>query len=171
MWTQNICSVFALKVAFSNLSGIVWTRPEPLHLSVSTLVVFRVLEQKKQRHIRIGQTQSDRDLLSWFEKRFSEKKYCLLFETSLYYFSFLDCFIPAKPFAFQLLRDEVSKQSKKSGVPPMILFLLQWLSVIFFRLKRSMLNFGFSLFKHDDNFCQLLHGWIHLGRSFLRVKP
>ena len=30
MWTQNICSVFALKVAFfSNLSGIVlWTRPE-----------------------------------------------------------------------------------------------------------------------------------------------
>ena len=34
-----------------------------------------------------------------------------------------------------------------------------------------MLNFGFSLFKHDDNFCQLLHGWIHLGRSFLRAKP
>ena len=28
MWTQNICSVFALKVAFSNLSGIVWTRPQ-----------------------------------------------------------------------------------------------------------------------------------------------
>ena len=28
MWTQNICSVFALKVAFSNLSGIVWTRPK-----------------------------------------------------------------------------------------------------------------------------------------------
>ena len=26
--TQNICSVFVLKVAFSNLSGIVWTRPE-----------------------------------------------------------------------------------------------------------------------------------------------
>ena len=28
VWTQNICSVFALKVAFSNLSGIVWTRPK-----------------------------------------------------------------------------------------------------------------------------------------------
>ena len=28
MWTQNICSVFAFKVAFSNLSGIVWTRPQ-----------------------------------------------------------------------------------------------------------------------------------------------
>ena len=28
MWTQNICCVFALKVAFSNLSGIVWTRPK-----------------------------------------------------------------------------------------------------------------------------------------------
>ena len=27
VWTQNICSVFALKVAFSNLSGVVWTRP------------------------------------------------------------------------------------------------------------------------------------------------
>ena len=27
VWTQNICSVFALKVAFSNLSGMVWTRP------------------------------------------------------------------------------------------------------------------------------------------------
>ena len=26
VWTQNICSVFALKVAFSNLSGIVWTK-------------------------------------------------------------------------------------------------------------------------------------------------
>ena len=25
---QNIFSIFALKVAFSNLSGIVWTRPE-----------------------------------------------------------------------------------------------------------------------------------------------
>ena len=109
---------------------------EPLHLSVSTLVVFWVLEQKKQLHIRIGQAQSDRDLLSWFEKRFSEKKkYCLLFETSLYYFSFLDCFIPAKPFAFQLLRDEVSKQSKKSGVPPIILFLLQWLSPDFLQIK------------------------------------
>ena len=47
---------------------------EPLHLSVSTLVVFWVLEQKKQLHIRIGQMQSNRDLLSWFEKRFSEKK-------------------------------------------------------------------------------------------------
>ena len=47
---------------------------EPLHLSVSTLVVFWVLEQKKQLHIRIGQTQSDRDLFLWFEKRFSEKK-------------------------------------------------------------------------------------------------
>ena len=47
---------------------------EPLHLSVSILVVFWVLEQKKQLHIRIGQMQSDRDLLSWFEKRFSEKK-------------------------------------------------------------------------------------------------
>ena len=47
---------------------------EPLHLSVSTLVDFWVLEQKKQLHIRIGQMQSDRDLLSWFEKCFSEKK-------------------------------------------------------------------------------------------------
>ena len=28
VWTQNISSIFALKVAFSNLSGIVWTRPE-----------------------------------------------------------------------------------------------------------------------------------------------
>ena len=33
---------------------------EPLHLSVSTLVVFWGLEQKKQLHIRIGQTQSNR---------------------------------------------------------------------------------------------------------------
>ena len=95
-------------------------------------MVFWVLEQKKKLHIRIGQTQSDRDLFSWFEKRFSEKKYSLLFETSLYYFSFLDCFIPAKPFAFQLLRDEVSKQS---GVPPIILFLLQWLSPDFLQIK------------------------------------
>ena len=59
----------------------------------------------------------------------------LLFETSLYYFSFLDCFIRAKPFAFQLLRDEVSKQSKKSGVPPIILFLLKWLSPDFLQIK------------------------------------
>ena len=29
MWTKNFCSVFAPKVAFSNLSGIVWTRPKP----------------------------------------------------------------------------------------------------------------------------------------------
>ena len=79
--------------------------------------------------------QSNRDLLSWFEKRFSEKKNCLLFKTSLYYFSFLDCFIPAKPFAFQLLRDEVLKQSKKSGVPPIILFLLHWLSPDFLQIK------------------------------------
>ena len=28
VWTENFCSVFALKVAFSNLSGIVWTRPK-----------------------------------------------------------------------------------------------------------------------------------------------
>ena len=28
VWTENFCSFFAPKVAFSNLSGIVWTRPE-----------------------------------------------------------------------------------------------------------------------------------------------
>ena len=27
VWTENFCSFFAPKVAFSNLSGIVWTRP------------------------------------------------------------------------------------------------------------------------------------------------
>ena len=27
VWTENFCSFFAAKVAFSNLSGIVWTRP------------------------------------------------------------------------------------------------------------------------------------------------
>ena len=42
MWTQNICSVFALKVAFSNLSGIVWTRPQivPLWRAFSKSSVF-----------------------------------------------------------------------------------------------------------------------------------
>ena len=29
VWTENFCSFFAPKVAFSNLSGIVWTRPLP----------------------------------------------------------------------------------------------------------------------------------------------
>ena len=28
VWTENFCSFFAPKVAFSNLSGIVWTRPD-----------------------------------------------------------------------------------------------------------------------------------------------
>ena len=28
VWTENFCSFFAPKVAFSNLSGIVWTRPK-----------------------------------------------------------------------------------------------------------------------------------------------
>ena len=28
VWTENFCSFFAPKVAFSNLSGIVWTRPQ-----------------------------------------------------------------------------------------------------------------------------------------------
>ena len=32
MWTENFCSIFAPKVAFSNLSGIVWTRPWYTHL-------------------------------------------------------------------------------------------------------------------------------------------
>ena len=27
VWTENFCSFFSPKVAFSNLSGIVWTRP------------------------------------------------------------------------------------------------------------------------------------------------
>ena len=29
VWTENFCSFFPPKVAFSNLSGIVWTRPQP----------------------------------------------------------------------------------------------------------------------------------------------
>ena len=29
VWTENFCSFFAPKVAFSNLSGIVWTRRQP----------------------------------------------------------------------------------------------------------------------------------------------
>ena len=28
VWTENFCSFFAPKFAFSNLSGIVWTRPK-----------------------------------------------------------------------------------------------------------------------------------------------
>ena len=28
VWTENFCSFFPPKVAFSNLSGIVWTRPQ-----------------------------------------------------------------------------------------------------------------------------------------------
>ena len=32
VWTQNICSVFAHKVVFSNLSGIVWTRPKKANI-------------------------------------------------------------------------------------------------------------------------------------------
>ena len=31
VWTQNLCSVFALKVTFLNLSGIMWTRPKVLY--------------------------------------------------------------------------------------------------------------------------------------------
>ena len=145
---------------------------EPLHLSVSTLVVFWALEQKKQLHIRIGQTQSDRDLLLWFEKRFSEKKYCPLFETSLYIISpswTASCRLNPLLSSCYGMKFQ-NKVLKKSGIPPIILFLLQWLSPDFLQIKT--LNFGFSLFKHDDNLnCQLLHGWIHLGRSFLRVKP
>ena len=38
VWTQNICSVFALKVAFSNLSGIVWTRPNSDSLFTEALM-------------------------------------------------------------------------------------------------------------------------------------
>ena len=37
MWTQNICFVFALKVAFSNLSGIVWTRPKAITFVIKFL--------------------------------------------------------------------------------------------------------------------------------------
>ena len=37
VWTQNICSVFALKVAFSNLSGRLWTRPQSVSQSVAAV--------------------------------------------------------------------------------------------------------------------------------------
>ena len=31
VWTENILSVFGAKTPFSNLSGLVWTRPKMTH--------------------------------------------------------------------------------------------------------------------------------------------
>ena len=38
MWTENFCSFFAPKVAFSNLSGIVWTS---LNVAKTELMIIR----------------------------------------------------------------------------------------------------------------------------------
>ena len=35
VWTENFCSFFAPKVAFSNLSGIVWTRPKIMLIQIT----------------------------------------------------------------------------------------------------------------------------------------
>ena len=45
LWTENFCSFFAPKVAFSNLSGIVWTRPE---LPIYFFLIQRVNDLQKK---------------------------------------------------------------------------------------------------------------------------
>ena len=48
LWTENFCSFFAPKVAFSNLSGIVWTRPE---LPIYFFLIQRVNDLQKKNCI------------------------------------------------------------------------------------------------------------------------
>ena len=46
VWTENFCSFFAPKVAFSNLSGIVWTRPESNKIIFKNVLSLSILEKK-----------------------------------------------------------------------------------------------------------------------------
>ena len=46
VWTENFCSFFAPKVAFSNLSGIVWTRPK--HTTVNWCIIQQLTTSRKR---------------------------------------------------------------------------------------------------------------------------
>ena len=145
------------------------SRFEPLPLSVSTLVVFWVLEQKKQLHIRIGQMQSEE--ISWFEKRFSQKNTAFHLRLRCIISPSWTTSYRLNPLLSSCYGMKFRNKVRKVAYHRQSCSCFSGCHLIFFRLKRSMLNFGFSLFKHDDNFYQQLHGWIHLGRSFLCVKP
>ena len=53
VWTENFCSFFAPKVAFSNLSGIVWTRPKKACKKLYSLRVLRRARVSQSNMLRI----------------------------------------------------------------------------------------------------------------------